>query len=266
MNLPSERDLVPTEGQVATLGTETAAQEVSVVPFEFRSLNYGDPASPDAKHSKKSLLSRAVASGTSKVAGSAAEFSIPTFSKQLTNHDTSDPEVIEAARREGYRAGEQEGRKAARAELEAEMRRNLAGERSRVAEALLEFRNVRERYFAEVEQEVVKLSLAIAGRVLHRETQIDPLLLTGVVRVALEKMADRSSVVVRVTPTDVGAWQQVFASMDESARPQVIEDVTLQRGDCVLESKMGTVELGVQVQLEEIEKGFFDLLNHRPEE
>jgi hypothetical protein len=27
---------------------------------------------------------------------------------------------------------------------------------------------------------------------------------------------------------------------------------------------MGTVELGVSVQLEEIEKGFFDLLNHRP--
>jgi hypothetical protein len=27
---------------------------------------------------------------------------------------------------------------------------------------------------------------------------------------------------------------------------------------------MGTVELGVSVQLEEIEKGFFDLLHHKP--
>jgi flagellar assembly protein FliH len=44
----------------------------------------------------------------------------------------------------------------------------------------------------------------------------------------------------------------------------VVADAKLGRGECVLETKMGTVELGVRVQLEEIEKGFFDLLNHRP--
>jgi flagellar assembly protein FliH len=43
-----------------------------------------------------------------------------------------------------------------------------------------------------------------------------------------------------------------------------MEDARLERGECVLDTKMGTVELGVSVQLEEIEKGFFDLLNHRP--
>jgi flagellar assembly protein FliH len=42
-----------------------------------------------------------------------------------------------------------------------------------------QFRGARERYFAEVEQEVVKLALAIAARVLHREAQMDPLLLTA---------------------------------------------------------------------------------------
>ena len=35
------------------------------------------------------------------------------------------------------------------------------------------------RYFAGVEAEVVKLALAIAARVLHREAKLDPLLLTG---------------------------------------------------------------------------------------
>ena len=35
-------------------------------------------------------------------------------------------------------------------------------------------------------------------------------------------------------------------------------------GECVLETRVGTVELGVKAQLEEIEKGFFDLLQQRP--
>jgi len=46
----------------------------------------------------------------------------------------------------------------------------------------------------------------------------------------------------------------------------VTADASLGRGECVLDTKMGTVQLGVGVQLEEIEKGFFDLLQHRPVE
>ena len=122
------------------------------------------------------------------------------------------------SRRRGRREcrGEREGRLAAsRAEMEAEMRGRWRRSGSgwwRVEE----FRSARERYFAEVEQEVVKLALAIAARVLHREAQIDPLLLTGVVRVALEKMADRSGVVLRVAAVDVEAWERVFRATEAS--------------------------------------------------
>src|SRR5487761_1727852 len=49
----------------------------------------------------------------------------------------------------------------------------LAAERrqwqSQILRALEEFRMERQRYFHHVEEEVVRLSLAIAGRVLHRE-------------------------------------------------------------------------------------------------
>jgi flagellar assembly protein FliH len=142
----------------------------------------------------------------------------------------------------------------------------VAQELERRVRAVEQFRAARERYFVEVEQEVVKLALAIAARVLHREAQIDPLLLTGAVRVALEKMADRTGVVVRVAAVDVAAWEQAFAATEVSERPRVTGDAGLARGECRLETRMGTVELGVTVQLEEIEKGFFDLLNHRPVE
>jgi flagellar assembly protein FliH len=72
--------------------------------------------------------------------------------------------------------------------------------------------------------------------------------------------------VLRVPGEDVEAWERVFHATEASERPRVMEAPTLERGDCVLETQMGTVELGVHVQLEEIEKGFFDLLRHRPVE
>jgi flagellar assembly protein FliH len=173
-------------------------------------------------------------------------------------------EAVDAARREGFQEGDREGRRLARAEMEAEALAAFTRERERIVVVVREFGVARVQYFAGVEQQVVKLALAIAARVLHREAQVDPLLLAGAVRVALEKLADRSGVVLRVAATDVAGWVHMFEATEPSERPQVLEDARLKLGECALETKMGTVELGVSVQLEEIEKGFFDLLNHRP--
>jgi flagellar assembly protein FliH len=172
--------------------------------------------------------------------------------------------AIEQARKEGLDEGQIRGREDTRAELEKEFRESIDRERQQVRQAISQFSTVQGRYFAEVEHEVVNLALATAARVLHRETTIDPLLLSGAVRVAMEKMADRSGVVLRVAAGEGEAWTRLFESMEPFDRPSVTEDARLTRGECALNTNVGTVELGVSVQLAEIEKGFFDLLNHRP--
>jgi flagellar biosynthesis/type III secretory pathway protein FliH len=178
--------------------------------------------------------------------------------------DAAARDAVKAARDEGFQAGEREGQSKARLGIEAEMRAGVERNRARLVSAMEDFGEARARYFASVEQEVVKLALAIAARVLHREAQVDGLLLAGAVRVALDKMAERSGVVLRAAVADVKEWEQMFQATQPTERPRIVGDVKLERGDCVLETKMGTVELGVNAQLEEIEKGFFDLLNHRP--
>jgi flagellar assembly protein FliH len=240
----------------------------TVSPFEFRALTGLDVEAAGVAV-KQRRQNRPDAGGTDQATGNHAAGVAHRDRLIDAGFDYGEREgslrtAVETARREALQRGEQEGRRASRAEMEAEMRVALTRERQRLAAAVAEFLEVRERYFVEVEQEVVKLALAIAARVLHREAQVDPLLLTGVVRVALEKMADRSGVVLRVAAVDVEAWEQVFSGTEVSERPMVMEAARLERGDCVLETRMGTVELGVSVQLEEIEKGFFDLLNHRP--
>jgi flagellar assembly protein FliH len=164
---------------------------------------------------------------------------------------------VEQARALGIKEGE--------AQAGARFERELAAQREAMAKALEDFAREREGYFCRVEAEVVKLAVGIARKILHREVQVDPLLLAGVVRVALEKMAAGTSARLRVHPDHVYAWHDFFANrQDRHPAPELLGDATLGMGHCVLETALGTTELTLEAQLAEIERGFFDLLAQRP--
>lgn len=156
-----------------------------------------------------------------------------------------------------------EARTESRQQWEAEWSESVAAERTRVTRVCEEFAKERRRYFIEVEAEVVKLALAIAARILHREAKLDPLLLTAAVRVVLDKVADNSTMELRVPAVELERWKDVLV-METKSRVELVGDERLDAGECVLETSVGKVELGVAAQLEEIEKGFFDLLQQRP--
>lgn len=160
-------------------------------------------------------------------------------------------------------AAKREVRAESRAEWNEELEERVAVERARLIRACDEFGKERTRYFADVEAEVVKLALAVAARVLHREAKLDPLLLMAVVRIALEKVADNSTTVLRVPAIEVERWRETFVA-EANSEVQFVGDERLEAGECVLETNVGRVELGVKAQLDEIEKGFFDLLQQRP--
>lgn len=159
--------------------------------------------------------------------------------------------------------GRREARADARREWEEELERRIAEERAQVVRACEEFGQECVRYFAAIETEVVKLALAIAARVLHREVKMDPLLLAGVVRVALDKVTEDRAVVLRVPAGTVEMWRGALMER-KVVDVELVGDERMERGECVLETSVGKVELGLSAQLEEIEKGFFDLLQQRP--
>jgi flagellar assembly protein FliH len=176
------------------------------------------------------------------------------MTERVTVEMRLEAEAIEIEAR--IEAARKESREKAREEWEDELEKRVVEERSRVDKVCEEFAQEREKYFADVEAEVVKLALAIAARVLHREVKIDPLLLAGVVRVAVGKVEEGSTTVLRVPVDEVEMWRGVASSVEG--------DVRMKPGECVLETSVGKVELGVSAQLEEIERGFFDLLQQRP--
>ena len=121
------------------------------------------------------------------------------------------------------------------------------------------FARERDRYLHAVEQEVVKLALAVAARILRREAQMDPLLLTGAVRVALGQLSGSTEVRLRVPAADLPLWTDAIALLPNLAlKPTVTAGEGMRLGDCILETSLGSVDLGIRSQLGEIERGFFD--------
>lgn len=156
-----------------------------------------------------------------------------------------------------------EGRVEGRALAAADYAEALARARDSVAAAVADFARQREHYFQQVEGEVVQLALAIARKILHRESHLDPLALAGMARVTMGQLQAGTVVRVRVPPPQAADWRHYFACQDQEP-VEVVEDAAVAGDGCVLETSAGSVELGFTTQLKEIETGLMDLLAARP--
>jgi flagellar assembly protein FliH len=173
--------------------------------------------------------------------------------------NVSEPELQkrEAA---AFERGVIAGRDAARAEME----HAIAEAKALIAANLKDFERERAAYYRKIESDIVELALAVARKVLHREAQVDRVVLAGVVRVALEKISGSSQVELRVHPTAARAWQDYLAQQTVFATvPAVVEDGSLRPDQLVLKTNHGSTELGIEAQLKEIERGFSDLVQQK---
>jgi flagellar assembly protein FliH len=170
---------------------------------------------------------------------------------------------LDAETRRSFEAGRERGRQEGR-DAERETERAAAAEQTALRAEQL--RNLMESFTAQgdaylerAEQETVKLALAVAARILRREAQMDPLLLLGAVRVALGQLASSTQAHLHVPAGDAGLWKEAVALLPGRAlKPQVIAEESMRLGDCVLETELGSADLGVRAQLTEIESGSFD--------
>ena len=164
----------------------------------------------------------------------------------------------------GRARGMEEGRAAER-EAQLAVRRNeekLHG--SQMAGLVAQFDRERESYLHAVEHEVVELALAVAARILRREAQMDPLLLTGAVRVALGQLSQSTEVRLKVPSTELDLWTEAMGHLPNLAvKPTVVPVAEMRTGECQMETALGSVDMGVRSQLGEIERGFFDRAGRR---
>lgn len=162
---------------------------------------------------------------------------------------------VREARQEGFREGEASGLQRASAQLEP-----VLDKLARTAEELAACRG---RYRREAEQDLVRLALAVARRILRRELTIDPAVMLGLVKAALDQLDLRETHRLRMHPQDAPALEQRLKDLGLPSRLEVVPDAGLERGGAVFETLRGEVDASVDTQLSEISRGLADLVERR---
>jgi flagellar assembly protein FliH len=190
----------------------------------------------------------------------------PEITEIDEQHAPAEPEVRLTERSFNDRLASERaaGYAAAQAAMQRDFEQKSDLEHQRVLKAIADLEKSQKVYFSRVEAEVVQLALAIAGKILHREAQVDPMLLSAIVHLALTQLKEGSSATIRVRPEQANQWRSHVASLAINLDTKVVEDVELERGDCVLETELGTVNFSLDAQLKEVERGFFDVLAQKP--
>ena len=167
----------------------------------------------------------------------------------------------EAAAREAHakRAGYEEGEAATRRSLEATYKQAVA----KFAAQAGEIAGLRKKLRREAEEDLVKLAIAIARRVIRRELSTDPDAILGLVKAALARVDAREILRIRVHPEDAKALQTCLVDLALPDKIEMAGDRGLERGAVVLETLRGELDASVETQLLEIDHGFADLVRRQ---
>jgi flagellar assembly protein FliH len=217
-------------------GSERAS---SVQQFLF-SEDLSEPRNPKGVNAKQELSS--VSALASSEASSTEEL------QAVVN-----PEQLEAACYEkGFSEGEKAGMEMAEKKLEAAMQR--------YGDGIAELGKLRAFLFTQVEQQVVKLSIQVAKKIVHREIQADPNIIQTLVRVALGHVAEKSAVTIHLNPTDYNYLLEQHAELSQTEGRDIslLADKSIERGGCLIQTDSGDIDARIEEQFREVESSFFD--------
>jgi flagellar assembly protein FliH len=160
---------------------------------------------------------------------------------------------------DAFEAGVREG-EARTATLAEQQVRTLA---ARTANTIAELASTRAQVLARAQIDVVRLSLDIARRVLHREVGVDPDALGALVSAALKKLGAQERYRVRVHPAHLVLVRSCLGELRPGAEVDIVADSALAEGSIVFEGAQGVLDASIETQLQEIERGLVDELGQR---
>jgi flagellar assembly protein FliH len=168
-------------------------------------------------------------------------------------------ERVEAAAGEAAKKGREEGRETGYAEGKAEAERLV----ERLHVILDRAMDKRAEILAETETQVVELVLLVAKKVVKVISENQKSVVIQNIAQALRKLKTKSEVIVRVNLADLQLSTdhiKDFVQMTENAKKiTVIEDSTVDRGGCVIETDFGEIDARISSQLHELEERILDV-------
>ena len=160
------------------------------------------------------------------------------------------------AEKEGFEKGREEGFKSGKGEVE-----RLVEQLHSMLDRIIEKRN---DIIDETESQLVNLVLMIAKKVIKVISENQKNVVINNVIQALRKLKSRGEVLIRVNLEDVELTSEHvkdFMRMVENVRSvTVVEDSTVDKGGCIIESDFGDIDARISSQLSEIEDKILELV------
>lgn len=157
-------------------------------------------------------------------------------------------------------AGQQEGVEKAQREMEAQLQRTA----DRCNALLLAAEQEAKRIVVGAEHQIIEMVLAISRKVICDEMEERADVIMGIVKSALDRVRDQSHINIHVSLDD---YERVLLSRRElqgivgaEQTIAVTADTVLAQGGCLIETSFGTVEAGVETQLDSIRRALTELL------
>jgi len=166
---------------------------------------------------------------------------------------------LEAAEREAAKKGREEGREAGYKEGKAEVDRLV----DRVHTILERAMDKRAAILEEAETQVVELVLLVAKKVVKVISENQKSVVVQNISQALRKLKTKSDVIIRVNLADLElSTEHVkdFVQLAENAKKiTVVEDTTVDKGGCVIETDFGEIDARIASQLNELEEKILEV-------
>ena len=182
------------------------------------------------------------------------EQQIAMLQARVTELERSLDRQVNEAKAGGYKAGEEAGRNQAAARLQPVL--------DKLAQSIKELGELKPKLRRDAETDLLKLALAIARKILHRELNIDPDSIGGLIKVAIDKIRAQEILRVRIHPQHQQIVQQIVAKLSTGAKIEVLPDPKLEVGGAIVETSRGDFDASIDLQLKEIERGLTDRLAH----
>ena len=120
----------------------------------------------------------------------------------------------------------------------------------------------------EIEQDVLKLSLKIAERIIGREIEKDETVRGEIILTALRQARQQEMMTVRVNAADLPLIEKMREKIDAFGRARYLDfvaDQAVKEGGCLIESASGTIDARLETQLRVFEKALLAQTVNQPE-
>jgi flagellar biosynthesis/type III secretory pathway protein FliH len=140
---------------------------------------------------------------------------------------------------------------------ELKVQKNLYSDACRTVQNLADKLNqFYEKIFVEQSEEIAKLSVEIARRVLMQKVQDGDYKIEAIIKEILQNAPTHQDLVVRLNSQDMVDCQKIQQNDggDELAGVKLVADANIGRAECVLESPKGIIKSLIDEHLEQIGK------------